>query len=506
MNIGMQLGINAKLEQNLTAQMLQSIGVLQMTTQELELAVKQEIEVNPLLEMADPDDNFDSDYSDSYGDRESDDSDNAEAGMLEERSQDINWDEYFQEGFGDYDRPLKDLNQPDPEEMEWKNQTKSSLNLQDKLLEQLRDWKRPPEIMKLVEYLIDSLDDKGYLQCSSQANVIGQSNTERSPAITEIEEIIEGKLELESSSYNVQEAFHVLQSLTPRGIGARNLRECLLIQAYSVPDFSPLAIKILEDYFEDLKALRYSAIAKALNVSTEEVQAAVRKLSALSPHPGYLINDVPVSYVNPDLEIVEDKSGEFRAILKRESKFSNKLRINQTYKRLLMDARTSKADKEFIRERLNKANMFISNITHRESTLERVMNAIIKLQPDFFRLGPDHLRPMVQQEIADMLDLKNVSSVSRTVNGKFVETKFGVFELRSFFTNAVTQEDGEDLSQQKILNVLKELIDNEDKSKPLSDDALAKALEEQGIKIARRTVAKYRENNLKILSARFRKV
>lgn len=506
MSIGMQLGVNAKLEQNLSAQMLQSIGVLQMTTQELELAVKQEIEVNPLLEIADPDDHFDDDDIPSYSDRESDDSDNAEAGMLEERSQDINWDDYFQEGFGDYDRPLKDLNQPDPEETEWKNQTRSTLNLQDKLLEQLRDWKRPPEIIKLVTYLIDSLDDKGYLQNSSQVNIVGQADISKTREITEIEEIIDGKLELENSSYNVQEAFHVLQSMTPRGIGARNLRECLLIQAYSIPDFSPLAIRILEDYFEDLKALRYSVIAKSLNVSTEEVQIAVRKLSILSPHPGYLINDVPVSYVTPDLEVVEDRPGEFKAVLKRESRFSNKLRINQTYRQLLLDSRTSKSDKEFIRERLNKANMFISNISHRESTLERVMNAIIKQQPDFFKIGPDHLRPMVQQEIADMLDLKNVSSVSRAVNGKFVETKYGIFELRSFFTNAVTQEDGEDLSQQKILNALKELIDAEDKSKPLSDDALAKALEEQGIKIARRTVAKYRENNLKILSARFRKV
>lgn len=500
----MQLGMNAKLEQNMSPQMLQSIAVLQMTTQELELAVKQEINENPLLEIID-DESYDTEEYQEPSYRESDDSDNAEAGMLESHSEDINWDEYFKEGFGDYERPIKDLNQPDPEEMEWRNQTKSSLNLQDKLLEQLRDWKRPQKIMDLVTYLIDSLDDKGYLQSSSQANIVGQEETEKSPEILEIEEIIEGKLELENSSYNVQEAFHVLQSLSPRGIGARNLRECLLIQAYSIPDFSPLAIKILENCFEDLKALRYSAIAKTLKVSTEDIQAAVRKLSILSPHPGYLINDTPVSYISPDLEIVEEKSGEYRAVLKRESRFSNKLKINQTYKQLMNDSHTNKETRDFIKERLNKANMFISNISHRESTLERVMNAIIKRQPDFFRLGPDHLRPMVQQEIADMLDLKNVSSVSRTVNGKFVETKFGVFELRSFFTNAVTQETGEDLSQQKILNALKALIDAENKSKPLSDDALAKELEKQGITIARRTVAKYREEKLGILSAKFRK-
>lgn len=504
MAMNMQLGVNAKLEQNLSVQMLQSIGVLQMTTQELELAIKQEIEVNPMLEMADSDDDFGEDFEDEDYTRESDDSDGAEAGMINERS-DINWDEYFEAGFGDYERPIKDLNQPDPEETEWKNQTKSSLNLQDKLLQQLREWKRPPEIKKLVAYLINSLDDRGYLQNTTQANIIGQSDSFKSPAILEAEDVIEGKLELENASYDVQEAFHVLHSLSPRGIGARNLRECLLIQAYSIPDFSPLAIKILEDHFEDLKALHYSTIAKAMDVSVDEVQAAVRRLSALSPHPGYLISDAPVAYVTPDLEVVEERNGQFRAILKRESRFSNRLRINQTYKRLLLDARTSKKDKEFIRERLNKANMFISNITHRETTLERVMNAIIKLQPDFFKLGPDHLRPMIQQEIADALDLKSISSISRTVNGKFVETSYGVFELRSFFTNAVMQEDGEDLSQQKILNALKELIDNEDKSKPLSDDALAKALEGRGITIARRTVAKYRENNLKILSARLRK-
>lgn len=505
MDLNLQLGTRLKQEQTLSAQMLQSVNILQMNSLELETAIKQEIEVNPLLETVEPgesaEETFDGDGAEQPGALESDDSDGVEAGMLETQAS-IDWDSLFKEGFAGSERPLKDLNAPDPEDEEWRNQTKSVASLQEKLMEQLRGWKRPPRIVAIVEYLIDSLDDRGYL--TSQSVEGAAPAVSENPDIREAEAVISGELELEKASLAVQEAFHVLHSFSPRGIGARNLRECLLIQAYAVPDFSELAIKILEGHFEELKALRYPQIAKELGVSTDEVQAAVRSLSSLSPHPGLLINDVPVPYIAPDLEVVEDVPGHFRAVLKRESRFRGRLRINQTYRRLLMSDKTSKADKDFIRERLNKANSFIHCVSHRESTMEAVMQKIIEFQPEFFSKGPEFLRPMILQEIADALDL-NLSTISRVVNGKYVETKYGVYELKQFFSAAVRQENGEDISSKRIIDALKKLIEGEDKTKPYSDQALSEMLSKMGMKVARRTVAKYREENLKILSARYRK-
>ena len=206
----------------------------------------------------------------------------------------------------------------------------------------------------------------------------------------------------------------------------------------------------------------------------------------------------------PDLEILEESPGVYKASLLRSAKFYHRLKISNTYKSYLKESPTKEV-KDFIRERLNKANNLIHCVGYRESTIERVMQKIIEFQPDFFAKGPTFLRPMMLQEVADALEL-NLSSVSRVVNGKYVETKYGVFELRSFFSLAVKQDGEEDLGVKQILHELKELIDAEIKKNPLSDQALSEALAEKGIKIARRTVAKYRENNLKILPARLRKL
>lgn len=503
MDLGMQL--NARLEQNLSVQMLQSVNILQMTTQELDLAVKEEVEENPLLEFSEEENFSDEDWNEKEGDKKlvQDDSDESESGMRETKSKELDWEEYFKDGFAHSETAREDFSLANFEEKEWKRETKSSESLQDKLLLQLRDWNRPPKIKMLVEYLINSLDERGYLVASSIDFPEG-SAIENDSDLVEIQEVIDGVRALERASLDVQEAFHVLHSMTPRGIGARTLRECLLIQAYALPDFSPLAISILENHFEELKALRYSSIAKALNLNLEEILSAIQALSVLSPHPGLLLSDSPVACVTPDLEVIEILPGKFRAALKRESGFRHRLRINRTYEKLLNNPKTSKEDKEYIRERLNKANMFLFTIGNRESTIVRVMQKIIDLQPEFFSRGKEHLRPMILQEVADALQL-NLSTISRTVNGKYVETKYGVFELRHFFGTAVKQEDGSDLSTKKIISEIKELIDSEDKSKPLSDQALTDALAQKNIKVARRTVAKYREEVLKILPAKFRK-
>jgi RNA polymerase sigma-54 factor len=502
MDISMQMFSGLKQEQNLSAQALQSVQLLQMTTGELEATIAKELEENPLLEMDESAE--DGGPIEPVEQTENPETENSLKEVGEEVYSKEDWDDLFDSSFVDTERPLKDLNAFDPEKEEWKNQRKSVSSMQDKLKEQLRDWDRPKEVLELVEYLIDSLDEKGYLTPSALEDEEKKEHSAIAENFLEAERVIEGKVALEEASELVQEAFHVLHSLTPRGIGARNLRECLLIQAYAVPEFPKLAIKILEDEFDNLVQFKYQQIAKALDVHVEDVQKAIQHYSELSPHPGFLINETPVSYIMPDLEILEESPGVYKASLLRSAKFYHRLKISNTYKSYLKESPTKEV-KDFIRERLNKANNLIHCVGYRESTIERVMQKIIEFQPDFFAKGPTFLRPMMLQEVADALEL-NLSSVSRVVNGKYVETKYGVFELRSFFSLAVKQEGEEDLGVKQILHELKELIDAEDKKNPLSDQALSEALAEKGIKIARRTVAKYRENNLKILPARLRKL
>lgn len=521
MNIGMQMNQGVRLEQTLSPQMLQSITILQMNALDLETAIKQETEQNPLLELTDSEERTD-ELNENRSEEDLDirlEDDDVERGLIDDPDEKlIDWDKYFEEGFVDAERPLKDLNTPDPEEEEWSRQSTETQSMQDFLKAQLRGWKRPERIVVVVEYLIDSLDEKGYVQSALTQDIetikvrsgfkeVEETSLEYLVAsnldILEAEEVLQRKKDLEEASFVVREAFHILQSLSPRGIGARHLQECLLIQAYSIPEFSPLAIRILEKHFKALKGLRYAAIAKELGVSTEEVQFAVQDLSKLSPHPGVLINNSPVQAIVPDMTVIEEKPGVFKVIVK-DPPFRNRLRINQTYRKLLTSSGTSAKDKEYIRDKLNAANSFLRNIDNRQSTMELVMNAILRRQMDFFTKGPEHLKPMILQTIADDIQ-RDPSTVNRVTNGKYVEIPYGVYELKQFFTNGLRQEDGSDMGSARILNAIKQLIDGEDRKKPYSDQALTNALEEQGIRIARRTVAKYREEDLKMLPARLRK-
>lgn len=467
--------------------MLQSIKMLQMNTLELEAAIVQELEVNPLLEevaeapVKESEDSHDTESEDS-----------------------IDWAERFEDGFKDSDdseAPYKDLGGRDPDD-NTHTEISNAPSMQEFLRNQLREWKRPPRIVKIVEYLIDCVGDDGFLAPADKSLIADENRQDlQNPDIAEVEEVLQQKKPLEEASYPVQEAFHVLQSFSPPGIGARNLRECLLIQAYRIPDFSPLAIQILEKHFDALKDLRYAVIAKALAVTTEEVQKAVHELSKLSPHPGTQINDTPIQSIVPDMEVVEAEPGEFKVVMRKDN--IPKIRINETYRKILQSPTASKKDKDFVREKLNSANSFLRSVDNRRSTIELVMNAILEKQRDFFTKGPENLKPMILQDIADEVH-RDPSTVNRATNGKYVDTPYGIYELKQFFSSGIEQADGSSLGSAKILDTIKELVESEDRKAPLSDQAITEALAEKGIKIARRTVAKYREE-LKILPARLRK-
>ena len=543
MNLGMQLGTSQRLEQTLSPQLRQFVTILQKNSLELDTAIKEELESNPLLELDDsapmeerevredelPDsgaelreakDDFDDYDSGDYSSLE--DSAVGDSHLLDgSGSEDINYEQYLRDGSMNEDAPFKDLNaQPGDSDDEWDRPIKDiGKSLQDQLRDQLLLWSGTREQLdqlskngctearfrSLVEYLIDSLDENGFLQgVSPDVSPVHESND---PLINEIEAMLRGETPLDDCSLPVREALHVLQGFNPRGIGARDQRECFLIQAYALPSFPPLGIRILENCYEDLLSLRYAKIGKALGVPTEEVQQAIASFARLNPHPGFQLSNSRVQTVSADLKVIE-KHGRMEVESVRSS-MQKRLRVNQTYKAILDDKGASKSDKEYVRTHLFKAVEFIKALDNRYSTMELVMRAIFKRQKDFFTKGPAFLKPMVQQDIAD--DIKrDVSTVNRSINGKYVDTPYGIYELKRFFTSGVKQDNvagatAEELSSATILDAIKKLVDGEDKKKPLSDQAISDKLAEQGIQVARRTVAKYREKELRILPASQRK-
>ena len=539
----MQANIGQTQEQTLSPALLQSVKMLQKTSQELETAIKEEVEVNPLLEVDDGDfddlpsvdkdpeeldpranesDEFPEDIEDMA--RGSlDDTAEVDGSYLDsDSSSDMNWDSYLGDGTSYDDAPFKDLNagSKDPDE-DWDRPIKDvGKSLQEQLEDQLRFWNGTGELQeqlkecgvtdehfrKLVRYLINSINDDGFLcdanRDSDSEVVMVQSDDKY---IDEIERVLRRELSLEDASLPVREAVHVLQSFKPAGIGARDQRECFLIQAYAIPNFPSLAIEILEQEYENLLQLRYPKIAKALDVSVEEVKAAIASLSRLRPHPGFQLSHSFSHIINADLKVVE-KKGNYEVVCFK-TKMQKSLRINQTYKAILTDPSASKQDKEYVKTQLAKATDLIKAVDNRFSTIELVMRAIVKRQRGFFENGPAFLKPMILQDVADDVHMA-VSTVQRATDQKYVETPYGIYELKQFFTNGIKQgssPDSEEVGSAQVIAAIKALIDEEDKSSPLSDQDISDELLKQGIKVARRTVAKYREKELKILPKNQRK-
>lgn len=543
MNLGMQANLGQTQEQTLSPALLQSVKMLQKTSQELETAIKEEAEVNPLLEIddgdfddlppvdkdpeemdprADESEEFPEDIEDMARGSLDDTAEIDGSYLDSDSSSDMNWDSYLGDGTSYDDAPFKDLNagSKDPDE-DWDRPIKDvGKSLQEQLEDQLRFWNGTGELQeqlkecgvtdehfrKLVRYLINSINDDGFLcdaNRDSDSEIVMVKSDDK--YIDEIERVLRRELSLEDASLPVREAIHVLQSFKPAGIGARDQRECFLIQAYAIPNFPSLAIEILEQEYDNLLQLRYPKIAKALDVTVEEVKAAIASLSRLRPHPGFQLSHSYSHIINADLKVVE-KKGSYEVVCFK-TKMQKSLRINQTYKAILTDPSASKQDKEYVKTQLAKATDLIKAVDNRFSTIELVMRAIVKRQRGFFENGPAFLKPMILQDVADDVHMA-VSTVQRATDQKYVETPYGIYELKQFFTNGIKQgssPDSEEVGSAQVIAAIKTLIDEEDKSSPLSDQDISDELLKQGIKVARRTVAKYREKELKILPKNQRK-
>ena len=459
----------------MTPRLQQALKLLQVPTLELQQILKQEMIQNPLLEEVDEvTENEDLAKEDSPEEKA-----NEEAEDPTEEDP-IDWSEYMQDG--SLDRVYVPQQETSVEFLEKVPITRTSLA--ESLIEQLHFLALSPRDLMLAEFLIGSLDERGWLATPLEdvAQATGQP------------------LEF------CERILKVIQALEPVGVGARDLRECLLIQLEARNERDTLPWKLIHDQFNNLVNRRFPEIARQLKCTPEEVQTGADAIATLNPKPGLQVSSEDPKYVVPDL-VVERVNDEYLVML--NDRHLPRLRISAAYEGVMHGKKKSECSagevktREYIQGKLNSARWLIQTIEQRRRTMIKVMNCIIREQREFFDKGIAFLRPLTLQQVARQIDMHE-STVSRVCSAKYVQTPRGVFELKFFFSSGLETEDGEDVSARTARDTIKTLIDEEAKTEPLSDQRIAELLHETGLKIARRTVAKYREQ-LSILPARFRR-
>ena len=476
--------LQQKLQQKLSPQQIQMIRLLELPTLELEERVKHELEDNPALEEGkEPQDDLE--HSEEVEDFAAEGSDN----------EDLSLGDYFS---------ADDIPEYKLQQMTERAERKEEIpfaegeSLSEFLLEQLRLRELPEKQVKIAEYIIGNLDDDGYLRRDLSA----------------IADDLVFQAGVEADEAEVEQVLRIIQDFEPAGIGARDLKECLLIQLNKreKTEATRLALRILNSYFEDFTRKRYERILKTLDITEEELKQAIREITLLNPKPGSSWGDTmetAMSQVVPDF-VVEANNGELT--LSMNNRGVPDLRINQEYAEMFQDYAGNKANQtadrrdavQFVKQKLDAAQWFIDAIRQRNETLQRTMETIICLQREFFLTGDETtLRPMILKDVAERTGY-DISTISRVSNSKYVQTNFGVYPLKFFFSESMQTDTGEEISTREVKKIMKDHVDAEDKRHPLTDEELAAILKEAGYVIARRTVAKYREQ-LGIPVARMRK-
>jgi len=467
----MQMRMEAFLQQRpelrmkLAPQIIQSIEILQLPTLELQQRLKQELVENPVLEMQEvvPEEDEEIEATASEEPREERTESDEEFEKLEEIERVVR--EYGTPAI--HRTPSEEESNRKYEAMQ--NTAAPPISLQDYLFDQYSLLETPPELDEVAENIIYNIDDDGYLQYS----------------LEEIVESMDGRATLEQA----ERALKIIQSLDPPGVGARNLAECLLLQMRDDPDDHSFARELITNHLEDLYMNRIPKIAKETGRSIEEIKEAMEFISHLNPKPGTAFSSEPSPFVIPDV-VVEYVDGDYEVRLQDDS--LPRVYINSAYSRLLRDKRTSEAAKEYIRKKIQAARWLIDSIEQRRSTLYRIAKAIVDVQRPFLEHGITHLVPLKMQRIAEMTGV-HVSTVCRAIADKYIQTPIGIFPLRFFFTGSTRTTDGRLRSRKSVKELVRQVIESEDKKHPLSDDEIAAKLQAQGFDIARRTVTKYRK-------------
>jgi len=488
-------GLYHKQLQKLSPQQIQLMKLLQVPTAQLEQRIKEEIEENPALEETE--DGMENEYdevNDEFSDNETDDT---EMDGSADDYDNIDISEYVREGddeVGDY--KLKDSNYPEIDE----NRVipiKVERGFNELMLEQLGMLTLSDHQKKIAEQIIGNLDDDGYLRRE----------------ITAIADDLAFRQNIETNAGEISELVLQIQQFDPPGIAARNLQECLILQLERKLDTGKhveMAIKVLEKYFEEFTKKHYEKIQRGLNLTDDQLREVISQIIKLNPKPAGVVGDTnkAESYVVPDF-FIYNNAGKLELTL--NNKNAPDLRISEGYRDMLKEYdRGSKKDKRqkeaviFIKQKIDAAKWFIDAIKQRHNTLLNTMEAIMNYQHDFFISGDEtDLRPMILKYIAEATNL-DISTVSRVANSKFVQTEFGTYRLKFFFSESLQTDSGEEVSTREVKKILSDIIEAESKKHPHSDEKLTNLLQEKGYNIARRTVAKYREQ-LNISVARLRK-
>ncbi|RKX98243.1 MAG: RNA polymerase sigma-54 factor [Spirochaetes bacterium] len=451
----------------MTPQLQQSIKMLQLSNLELLDQIEAELAENPVLEI----------------DEESENSsvDNAIEFQKAQDEKIIKYDEGFEDEhfFGDKSFPqsASDSEEEDKKREFLEGAVSKEETLREYLWSQLHLLEISDEDMEIAQKIITYIDPMGYLSV---------------PMDTLSEDL---GIPLEKA----EQVLKIIQSLDPPGVGARDIKECLLIQLRNKGDY-PLAEKIVMNHLNEVKLNKYEEIAKKLGVSVKKVKDAVKLISKLEPYPGRPFYTEEIRYIIPDV-IIERRDGDFEVI--PNNSFIPRIKVNDYYLRLLRSNKKDKNLSKYLTEKIQRAQNFIKSINQREETLVRVTKAILEEQREFFEKGPKYLKPLTLKDIAQKLDLHE-STISRITSSKYVQTPFGVFQLKYFFSNPIPSRNAGEYSSRSIKEMIKDIIESEGSKKHLSDQKIADILNKRGIKIARRTVAKYRQE-LKILPSILRR-
>ena len=476
--------------------------LLQIPTVGLEQRIKQEVEDNPALELEDPE-NVDAEdkLEDMNSLEEGDDFDDDITSETDDYAKEDDYDleDYMNNDddidFPDYNLKTNNYSKDDePNEIPFV----SGVSFHDYLKQQLGLRNLGEYKYQIGLYIIGNIDDSGYLQRSSDAIVDDLAFTQN----------------IMTSKEEVDEILKVIQDFDPVGVGARNLKECLVIQLQKKMEENPspekeLAIRILNRFFNEFTKKHYEKIIKKAEISEEELKQAIDEILKLNPKPGNSLSETTKNnhYIIPDFTVTNNDG-----VLELSLNSWNmpELHVSRTYGDMLSDLSKGKKDKKqkeafsFIKQKVDSARWFIEAIRQRQNTLLNTMDAIIQYQKEYFLTGDETmLHPMILKDIAERIGM-DISTVSRVANSKYVQTDFGTFLLKSFFSESMTKEDGEEVSTREIKKILSNIVEAENKKKPLTDDKLAMMLKEKGYNIARRTIAKYREQ-LDIPVARLRK-
>lgn len=426
----------------MTTQLKQSLDILNMSNLELEEQIKKDAQENPVLEL--------------------------------ERTESIDWGTFIKKNIKNYNIKHYDLDN----ELTLENIIKYEINLYDYIKSQLVFLKLNKKEIKICEYIVDCLDIDGYLSCDE--NYIIQ--------------------ELNIDEKYFYKCLKYIQQLEPIGIGARDLSECLLIQMENENIKDDILKSIIVEDLNLIGQNKIKLLSKKYNINMNKCLKYIEKIKEFNPKPGRIYSNEKTIYVQPDV-IVRKINNEFIVYMNDRDNFQ--ISINNYYKNILNSNNLDEKSREFIKKKLNYALNLLKNIETRKSTILKIADVIVKRQKDFFDKGKKYIKPMKLKDIA--LDLGyHESTISRGINNKYMLTPYGLFEFKYFFSKAIESEEEKGTSSTKVKNMIKELIDKENKLKPLSDDKICKLLKEEGITLARRTIAKYREE-MNILSSSKRK-